>query len=366
MPLVNKLSSGKIYSDDFTDTQLNPIWQASPTDPSRYSLTDRTGYLRLKHGDTPLYLFMDVPNRDFVFEIQNDYAPIQDSDTAGIVAYRDTNSRIELLEYFNSADNSSVTYTHMRMQKKGELYTGYGSKDNGKTWEIIGASSAQDITKVGLVINGPQIGNAANVDIDYVRVFESSKIVISNLTPGMEVRLIDADGVIVESQICQVGKDNLWIDLATRPIPFTGQLSVLENGIVKETSPTMDIWGGDTFWYGLLVEVYHDNTLVPKDIETQLGHMINGIIEDVFVIKNPGEDPITNVKAVIAQYFDYQGFDWVEIAEDIGGSPGAYSNEVFLGLMQPAEERKVWIKVTKSNPYTSLVADHKFLLEVTC
>ena len=365
MPLINKLSSGRIYSDEFTSVDVNPIWQVSPTDPSRYSLTDREGYLRLKHGDAPLYLLMDMPNKDFVFEIKNDYLPTQVGDSAGIVVYRDASSRIELLEYFDSRTRT-VAYTHMRVQRKGEVYTGYGSEDDGRTWKIIGSGTAQGMTKIGLVINGLQATGVKDFDVDYVKVFEDNKFIVGNLSPGMKVELLDENNNLLDSRVCPTEQDHIYIETVTLPSELKGRIRISEGGEIIETSDLMTIWGGDVFWYGLIVEVLRNGDLLPKDTETPLGHMINGLIEAIVSVRNPGSDPLPNVKVSRSKYFDHRGHEWVKLAEDIGGFPGDYKDEVFIGTIFPGEEYKIWIKITKE--YTShfaLVGSNKFLLEVT-
>lgn len=362
MPLLNRLSSGKIYFDDFTETALNPIWQPSPTDPNRYSLTERAGYLRMKHGDTPFYLLMDMPNRDFVFEIKNDYNPVMVSDAAGIVVFRDNEARIELIECYDPVKGPS-NYTHMRMVRKGNQFTGYGSRDNGQTWEIIGSALADGMTKIGLVVHHPNVTNSVPFDVDYVKVFGDTTFIVGNLTPGMVIELLNPVGQVVVSTPCPSGRDFVEIDLTNFPIPYTGSLRVKKDGQVLETSPLMEIWGGDMFWYGLTLEVYKDGVLLPKDRDTTLGGMVNGVIEVVLTIKNPSSEPVYNVRVYRSPYFQYRGYEWVLLAHDESGVPGEYGESLTFDSIYPGEEKKFWLKVQKRYPHdASFARDHKFLL----
>jgi hypothetical protein len=368
MPLISRLSTGRIYHDSFDDTVLNPIWQVSPTDPTRYDINnEKAGHLRMKHGDVPLYMLMDMPNLpDFVFEIENDYTPTVVGDSGGIIVYRDIEARIELLEYYDSALNASNTWGQMRMVRHNDVYTGYGSNDGGKTWSIIGTGTAEAMSKIGLVVNYKDITGSVPFDVGSVKVFKDSKFLVSNLTPGHIVELLDNAGVVKQTVQCQPETDFVRLDLTTLPIPFTGKLRVKEGALVKETTPTMEIWGGDVFWYGVLVEIHMDSTVLNPDEEKKLGHLINGLIEKQFIVKNPGTEPIPDVKVAAAKYFDYNGYDWVLLAEDAGGNPGTYGDEILLGLMQPGESRKLWIQIKKQfSPDLHLMGSFKFLLQVT-
>lgn len=320
----------------------------------------------MKHGDAPLYLLMNMPNRDFILEIKNDYIPLNDMDNAGLVIYRDSDNRVELLEYYDEITGVPVNYEYMRIQRIGDRYIGYGSVD-GIAWEIIGSTVAQDMGHIGLVING-QLADTTFFDIEYVKVFADNKFTIGNLTPGMEVQVLDDLDNVLLSGVCQADTDFVNIDISTMTMPITNRIRVMEGEEVKETTSSMEIWGGDTFWYGLIVEVYQDDALIPHDRETSLGHMINGIIESVISIKNPSTDPITNVQVAVSKYFAYEGYEWVKLADDVGSAPGVYNDDLFIGLLNPGETRKVWIQIKKDNKniQSFISSQHKFLLEVTC
>lgn len=367
MSLLSRLSTGRIMEDDFTDTSLQSVWEPSPSDATRYSLTERPGYLRLKHGDVPLYLFMDLPNRDFVFEMKNAYTPGIADDSGGIVVYYNDEQYIQLLEYYDTVKGVGVNYTNMRMVRKGSLYSGYGSKDNGNTWELIGSTTSDDVNKIGLVLNHPQKTNSVPMDVEYVRVYADRRILVGNLASGMRIDLLKPDGTKVVSHTCRPGADHIYIDMTNLPIPFRGKLRVYSStGDVKETTDEISIWGGDVFWYGLLVEIYNDKGLLPTDVETELGPMLAGHIEMKLTIKNPGAVPITNTTISVKQFHEFHGHEWVMLAEDIGGNPSAYSKSVNIGTLYGGEGRPIWVRVSKefTNDF-GFAGDHKFYLEVT-
>lgn len=366
MPLLNRLSTGKILEDNFTSTALNEMWQPSPTDPSRYSLTEKPGYLRLKHGDSPIYMLIDLPNRDFVFEIKNEYNPTKDQDTGGIVVFRDETHSVQLLEYFDSQKGVGMNFTHMRMVRMGSLYSGYGSKDNGATWQLIGTTTSDTVYKIGLILNS-NVAGAVPLDVDYVKIYADKRFLVSNLVPGMRIDLLRPDGTIALTKTCPVGADHLYFDTTNLPAPFVGKLRVWNaSGVLKETSEQMSIWGGDLFWYGLLVEIYKDNKILPKDIDTELGPMMSGSIEVRLVIKNPSITPIYGTLVSVKKYHEFHGHEWVQVAQDVGGRAGEFGRTLAIGTLYAGEERTIWLKVSKefSNDF-AMAGDHKFYLEVT-
>lgn len=368
MSLLSRLSTGRIMEDDFADGFLQYTWEPSPSDTTRYSVTDRAGSLRLKHGDVPLYLLMDLPNRDFVFEMKNDYNPRVEGDSGGIIAYYNEEQYIQLLEYFDATRGVAINYTHMRMVRKGSVYSGYGSKDGGNTWELIGSTSSDDINKIGLVLNSPSpTTGAVPMDVEYIRIYSDRRILIGNLASGMRIELLRPDNTVVASRTCPPGADHVYLDMTNLPVPFAGKLRVYNStGDLKETTDELSIWGGDVFWYGLLVEIYNDAGLLPTDRETELGPMLAGHIEMKLTIKNPGAVPITNTIVSVKQFHEFHGHQWVMLADNIGGNPGPYSKSINIGTLYGGEGRPIWVRVSKefTNDF-GFAGDHKFYLEVT-
>lgn len=365
MPLFQKLSSGKIFEDYFAGGSMNPSWQASPTDPARYSVTDKPGYLRLKHGDTPLYFLVDMPNRDFVFEVQTDYTPTDLNESAGIVVFQDNKRRMELLEYIDPESQAVVNYTHMRVSRKGSLYTGYGSRDGGTKWEIIGSGAADGMTKLGLVVNH---ATGANFDVQDAKIFSDTLVSFGNLKPGMRVELCDATNTqVISEATCPATQDYVYISLAALPIPYNGVLKIYsETGTLLEMLPAADIWGGDSYWYGLMLDVKWNGVQMTVDKETALGYMNNGIIETYVEVTNPGTDPVHGVRASKATLGSLKGSEWVQLAEDVGNAPGVYNQALYLGTINPGETRKVWIKITKDmQDALANIGNRKFLLQFT-
>lgn len=362
MALLQKLEGGKIFEDLFSSTTLNPAWEQSVTDATRFSLSERAGYLRLKHGDTSYSLMMDMPNRDCVFEIGVDYNPQIQLDTGGIIVFRDVDTNVQLVNYFNPT--SPTIYQKMRLVKSGDEYAGYGSKTNGATWELIGTTSLENMHKLGLTINGKVETNSVPMDVDYVRIYGSTQCSVNNMTPGMKARLYNSGGTLLSTVTCLAGMDTVSFDLTTMSIPFIGKIEVEDLAGTKYPLSNQEIWGGDIFWYGSLIELTHNGVPINVVDETKLGSMVNGRIEAKITMRNPSSEMIPHVIVTPQLYFDYVGGDWVKIAEDVGGIPGDVKDSLSIDFVLPGGIREFWLIITKpyALPYT--VASHKFMLNI--
>jgi hypothetical protein len=218
----------------------------SPSDHSRYSLTDRAGYLRLKHGDPDLFIMMSCPRFDFVMEVDTEYVPVRPSDQGGIVAYRDNNTYIEMLEYFDPATGTSIAYDRLRMVRRGDLFEGYGSNNNGSTWDLIG-TSFMTAPKIGLVLHGVQESSSDDLDIDQVRIYRDTKLHVGNLNPGQTVKLVSHTNITVGQATCQPDTDFAKIDCQNINFPFRGKIQIYDTSgfMLDQTDLIEDIWGGD-------------------------------------------------------------------------------------------------------------------------
>lgn len=351
--------------DHFDSPELNSdIWQVSPSDHSRYSLTERAGYLRLKHGDPDLFILMSSPRFDFVMEVDTAYVPIRPTDQGGIVAYRDNNTYIEMLEYFDPITGISIAYDRLRMVRRSDLFEGYGSNDDGKTWDLIG-TSFMTAPKIGFVLHGIQEASSDTLDIDQVRLYRDTKIHVGNLNPGQSVKLLNHLNVVVGEAICRPDTDHVKIDCQNINFPFTGKMKVYDGtGFqLDETEQFTDIWGGDVYWYGVKLDFEIDGLLMRQDREYQLGNMENGIIERKGYVINNNDIPIYNVKANVMALSEYYGWEWTDVASDMFGQPGIYGDTIQLGNLHPGERVAIWMKVIRQ-PAQQIASLHDYKFRV--
>jgi hypothetical protein len=66
-----------------------------------------------------------------------------------------------------------------------------------------------------------------------------------------------------------------------------------------------------------------------------------------FILKNVGDQSATSVQLAIARLAANDGIDFAQIAEDIGGNPGAYSTvAINVGTLVALATKVFWIRVT--------------------
>lgn len=338
------------------------MWQASPTDSSRYSLTERSGYLRLKHGSPDLFVLMNTPRFDFVMDVTTDYQPVRPSDQGGIVAYLDNDNYIEMLEYFDSVTGITKAFDKIRMIKRSDLFEGYGSNDNGATWELIG-TAFMTAPKIGFILHGIQETSSDTLDIDSVRIYRDTKLHVGNLNPGQTAKLFSRTGVLLGEAVCAADADHAKIEGQNFSYPIEGSVKLYDStGFLLDETPVLsDIWGGDVFWYGIQLDLELDGLILKQDREHQLGNMQGGVIERKAYVINTNDIPVNAVRASIMALGSYVGWEWADIALDSFGEPQAYGDVLDLGTMQPGERIPIWMKITRrSSQQIASLHDYKF------
>lgn len=337
------------------------MWQISPSDETRYSLKERPGFLRLKHGSSDVFCLMTIPHFDFVFEIDTDYSPLRASDQGGIAVYRDKDTRIELLEYYDPDVGGAKGYNRLRIVRQSDLYSGYGSDDNGKTWELIG-TTYMTAPKIGMVLHGIQESQSDTLDIDQVRIYRSPFIQVGNLSQGTVAKLMTPAGVVVKQATCQPDKDFVSLDVSNLNFPFQGKVQIVDSKgmVIGETEVFDNIWGGDVYTYGISLDLEINGLTMREDREFQLGNMQNGLIERKAYIINNQEVTIPNLTVAIESFSEYLGWEWADLAEDLFGQPATYKDSLFVGRVQPGERIPIWIKVTRRSGAIATLSDYKF------
>ncbi|MCX7610396.1 MAG: hypothetical protein N2043_02260 [Ignavibacterium sp.] len=349
MPLT-RIKTGKIYFTHFDETELDTFWDISPKGSvAPFSLTERRGFLRIKHNETeePTRILFNIPNIDFVIEIRNEYYPMNEQNIGGLTAFQEIRNKIELLEYFDGSQGQSINYTHMRLKKHGQMYEGYGSKDGGFVWTLIGAKTSKEMEKIGFVLYGEPNENNEPFDIDYLSIYESTDVYVKNLEPNSIVTLLDEFGNVVDKKVCGEKTDYVRLDASKRKIPFNGRIVYVDPTKTKmlETE-LMEIWGGDVFYNGLCLDFYVKDQKV--DIfDFYLGNMDNGVIELPVEVENPCEEPVRDIYIRVEPYKWYFGHQWVEIAQDDYGVPGDYKKEIYLGHIYPGERHYFWLRIKR-------------------
>ena len=316
----------------------------------------------MKHGSPDLFVLMNTPRFDFVMEVDTDYEPVRPTDQGGIVMYLDNENYIEMLEYFDSVTGITKAFDRLRVIKRSDLYEGYGSNDNGKTWELIG-TAFMNAPKIGMVLHGIQETSSDVLDIDAVRMYRDTKIHVGNLNPGQVAKLFSNTGVLLGEAVCPNDADHVKIEGQNLNFPLEGQIKLYDSTgfLLDESSTLTDIWGGDVFWYGIQLDFELDGLILKQDREHQLGNMQGGVIEKRAYIINNNDIPIHNVRAAIAAQGSYLGWEWADIAVDSFGEPATYGDIIVLGTLNPGAKVAIWMKVTRrASQQVASLHDYKF------
>jgi alpha-L-arabinofuranosidase len=185
--------------DNFDGTSLGPDWEVLNNDPTRWSLTERPGYLRVNslRGDTYQsdnsarnLFFQDVPAGDFQI-LASFEAPVSlDFQGAGILAWQDADNYlragltnvsfgggpvIENALEVNAAFSSTFTARPgstgetLKVARVGDVFT--TSYWDGAAWvQAAQVTSAIDVKKVGVYALSAQNGTTLVADFDYVAI----------------------------------------------------------------------------------------------------------------------------------------------------------------------------------------------------
>lgn len=360
--LLNRTSSGHLFTETFDSATLHDRWQISPSNHSRYSLTERPGYLRLKHGDPDIFLLMSSPRFDHVIEVDTDYAPVRPSDQGGIVAYRDNNTFVEMLEYFDEKTGITMAYDRIRMVRRSDLFEGYGSNDNGKTWDLVGTAYLE-APKIGIALHGINESGSDTLDVKEIRMYRDTKIHVGNLNPGQTIKIVNPTNQVLAGATCEKDHDYVKVDAQNISFPFKGRVQLYDKSgfLLDQTEILEDIWGGDVYWYGVKLELEIDGYSLRSDREYQLGNMQNGSIERRAYVINNNDIPIYNVRAKVLALSEYYGWEWADIAKDLFDLPGTYGDEIEIGTIMPKQRIPIWVSVLRQpNQQIASLHDYKF------
>lgn len=183
--------------DNFNKTALNKRWSFVNEDNSKWSLTERPGYMRIKSGSGDLgnasqsiknIMLMSPLDENYSIEASIDFMPIAEGQKGGILIYGDADNYISIDRELNDKrefvikekvhgvaskislsddviDNSNMYY---KIEKHGNSYNCY-IKTNDSTWYNIGSINDLQIdnAKVGtFVTKGMPNNTDVNLDID--------------------------------------------------------------------------------------------------------------------------------------------------------------------------------------------------------
>lgn len=360
MPILTRIQSGLLQEDHFDSPALDAEWSTGLIDLAQIDLTTRPGFLQITPGAGSAYLLRPEPAERYVVEVVLDYAPAVPDDQGGIAIYRAETEKLELVSYYDAARPGP--WVGLRLFCNGSSYAGYASPD-GKTWSLVGQERLFGSKQIGLCLGAK--GNAI-MAVDRWLTAADRYLVVGNLIPGMRIELLDDAGSLVDSATCPGDDDRVFIDMIRREWPFRGQLRVIGTGGNEiYTTPVDDLWPGDRFWYDVALEIQRNGTALPLDAITHLGSLQNGFLELQLSVVNRDTEEVRNLLLGIQQYQEHRGYEWVKLAPDNFGLPGAYSDTLHIPVLPPGGVQYFWLRVDRQSiPIAEAFEDYVFRLVV--
>ena len=366
MAIVTKKEHGFIYEDDFS-AGINSRWELSPNTPSRAQY-DGTK-LNLKHGSTPIYLFLKELRdaKEFVLDLKNTYNPTTTVDVGGITAYVGKDDFIALDEYFDAATGTVEAYPWIRLVRDYNNYSAYWSND-GIEWNFIGVNNLNSSTpKVGFFLEG---ASGQNLGIELARTFKSTKVRVDNLEAGTKVSLVSNTGDVLATHTCRDQDNKVVFDVGDLPVPFKAKF-VIDTGVdVLDYNRFYDIYGGDVYAFEVTPDL-----IFQKDGEDY--YLDNGVEEFVgyitqeephndarVVLRNPLGGTFKNIFVSLVQH---GGTDhWtrlVRVAKD--ESTLTWGNQVFFNEIASGDEQLMWARLQREFDVTKFTPSVYFGLKVS-
>jgi hypothetical protein len=340
---ILRLVQGKILFDEFESSDLGSNWQVIPDDSTRYSLTERPGYLKAFHGDTNLLILTNEPD-EYVVDIRNEYVPLNAQVSSGLSVYKSIDCQLEFLEYFDSSKDASVVYQYLRLEKDGTVYTGYGRNTDTAPWELIGSGEFESSGKVGLSIKGPSIAGSSDYNLDYFRMYKNHYVQILNVPVGYSVELYSSSNIRL--YVSKVTDPYSGVKLKfTEVPPMDGYFCVYDNlGNLTLTSSIFEIVGGDVFYYGAAPLVTVNGIDMYTDQEYFLGYFKSNLIKFEVDLYNPYLSDFTNIMLQAVQYDTDPGYKCVNFSLTANGT---YTPSVTIPKLGQGEHVTVYGQVTR-------------------
>lgn len=356
MPNINKVTSGNVYSDNFST--LNLLWDIH-SDPSRVSLTADGAVL--SHGDNIITMTMPAPMSDYVFQAEISHNPVILSDIGGIIVQSVTNENIECQTYYDYYNNA-ISYKYIKVVCYQETYTFYVSID-GKKWDLIGNSKLPNANRIGFMLQGSKQPNSSDFIAKHLEVYKSTVVTFITsetftgchsvvITDQMGDKLYEANSAAVIKN--EFGK--VYINMVDALMPLNNVNIVLSDkeGNAILSQDRVDICGGDVFDIHSNYAIYVQQDLI-NEVELNTNKLFDfGQLretENIFYMRIENKDSETmNGKLLKIEPYstEYRGADLVQIAVlNNDKTYGVFGNYIDLPDIMGMDSFNFVVKITK-------------------
>lgn len=203
--LSHSSTPNPLYSDEFNSTTLNSAWSWVNQDSTKWSLSERTGNMRITSQYGDLYqtqtsakniLLRNAPTGDFsIVTKMNLMKPSDNFQQAGLTIYQDGNNYLKVTRAYNGYAGGNVfqfgkefggafssqdvtdsivgATVYLKITKSGNNYSAYYSSD-GMSYTQIGSVQTASFSnlKMGMMsFNGEVTASGLNAYFDYFRQY---------------------------------------------------------------------------------------------------------------------------------------------------------------------------------------------------
>lgn len=327
---IYKRESGLLVDDAF---QSLDDWAVSDSN----SVTLNDGLNMVHNENKDVRVMRDIPQGSGVFYFSIDYTPTLEGDEAGVILHRNNNESVELLEYKNGGQGE---LTDVRITKNGNEYT-FEMLRNGE-WEFVD-SIEHPFTKVGLITK-KGAPNFESLIATRFLALTSRYLTVMNLLEGFRVEL-GGESVTATSD------GQIQLDIPNGE--YTGTLKIYDelNTLISESTGTF--YGGDQWNLGSFLILKKDGVELSHFDPTNLGRIVNNHLEVQLEVFNPAAIAALNLKLQVRQYTTHAnghvGWEWVDLALDNNGVPGAYDKEITFDTVNADSSVFFWVRIDKDS-----------------
>lgn len=342
---IFKISSGLLFSDDYNS--VSSRWVLSPA--GSYTITEKPGFMRMKHhASNDTLMLTDIPKvSQFAFEVHADFAPIADGDNGGLIIWKNSSSKTEFLEKVDAlTQENQKSWMAVKDDNNWVFYS-----DEGMGYNFIDSEYIDDATRFGVVLKRGSQPDFTNLDVDRMIATLGDKIVVRNVASGYKVSIEDKLGNTLVEDVVQ---DSTGAILKMPRLEIDGILKIKDENDVEVTQVPTILYGGDVYSLGTSIEVRYQGNELSTTTQTDLGSLTTGKIEIPLEVFNPSTFDAANVKIAIEQYLSKFGWTWAEVAPDVSGVPGVYSQSLDILLLQSITPYPFWLRITKGTNYMGM------------
>lgn len=328
-----------------SDTYAGGIPSGYVVSPAGRVVID-AGNLRMDHDNSDDTRVLAPISGACAVEIIADYTPTEQGDTGGLLLFAASDSVVEFLEQAEATVPTTVSRWRTRSLngKDWDLFA-----DSGSGYSFVDTAAEFVPTKIGVVLKKGTGSGFVPIRLQQLLVTKSDVLTIGNLGTGLTVELLNASNVVVASTTTVTNTASLSMP----SLAVTGKLRIKSGSTVTmEVSGTF--YGGDRYDSGATLKIVLDNVTKPElspTTLTDIGLMSNGELVKKLYIYNPGGTNVSSVTLTVAQWGAKFGYQWVDVALDVSGAPGSYSDAISYTSIAAGAVVPFWIRIKQGNDY---------------